>query len=80
MSRRYDAKQFAQVLGYPNIEAFNNARAQRLIPIPDGIFDRFPYWREETVKETLHAEVSAIRAAFGYKPAAESGGDACPDR
>lgn len=75
MIDRIYAADFARALGYANVEAFENERREGLIPAPDGVFAKRPYWRQHTVQKTREAQVNGIRAAWGYPPVESEGGD-----
>lgn len=52
---RYSAVNFAIVLGYKSVAAFEADRAKGIIPAPDGVFNGFPYWRRATIEKTKGA-------------------------
>lgn len=55
----------AAFLGYPNVEAMRHD--VKVLPAPDTVFVREPYWSRETAQALLEARHNAIRAAWGYK-------------
>lgn len=52
---RYSAFNFANLLGYASMAAFEADRANGLIPVPDGMFNGFPYWRRATIEKAKGA-------------------------
>jgi len=52
---RYSAFNFANLLGYVSMAAFEADRASGIIPAPDGVFNGFPYWRRATIEKTKGA-------------------------
>ena len=68
MINRYSDANFAATLGCPNLSAFRADRAQGLIPAPDGVFNKRPYWRRETILQAIEIRVNAMRGAYGHPP------------
>lgn len=66
MTNQLNAAEVAQMLGFPNAEAFEYACKDKRILPPDGVFAKLPYWRRETVQQMVEIQVGAIRNAFGY--------------
>lgn len=75
MTDKYYAADFARTLGCASVEAFENARRGGLIPAPDGVFDKRPYWRRETIQKTVETHANGIRAAWGQPPVESEGGE-----
>jgi len=49
---RYSAFNFANLVGYTSMAAFEADRAKGIIPLPDGIdASGFPYWRRATIEK-----------------------------
>lgn len=66
-SRRLTAAQLAEFLGYPNIDAFEHDRKEGRIFAPDGVFNKFVYWTQDTAEKMLEARADGIRQAWGYE-------------
>ncbi len=76
MSRRYNRRQAAEALGFHNVEAFDQARSRGEVLPPDSVFNKSPYWTQETIDEILAARVKGIHAAWGYRSDSEGDGNA----
>lgn len=54
---QYSVFNFANLMGYASIAAFEADRRKGVIPAPDGIDGNgFPYWRRETIERTKGAQ------------------------
>lgn len=71
MSRRYNRRQAAEALCFPNVEAFDQARSRGEVLPPDSVFNKSPYWTQETIDEIFNARIKAIHSAFGTPPETE---------
>ncbi len=47
---RYSAFNFANLVGYVSMHAFEADRRKGIIPPPDGVIDGQPYWRRESIE------------------------------
>lgn len=65
MINRYSEADFAATLGCPSLSAFRAERASGRIPAPDGVFNKRPYWRRETIIRVAEIQANAINAAWG---------------
>lgn len=60
-----NAEQSAEFLGYPNIQSFECARIDGMVPPPDTVYSRMPFWAIGTLEQVLVDHRNANRDAKG---------------
>jgi hypothetical protein len=68
IDEKFSEDDFAFALNFADASNFRELRATGAISAPDGVFLKRPYWRRETVLQTIEIRINAMRAAWGHPP------------